>query len=78
MLILCAQCQAGVPATCGRLSPAVLLDMAEEIVCRAYANLRENVLQSVDEGDVHLIAYSFDHAGVVDWVVYQALQLREL
>lgn len=56
----------------------MLPDLAEENVCRAYANLREDILQSVDEGDVHLIAYGFDHAGVVNWVVHQALQLREL
>lgn len=66
------------PGTCRRLSPEVLPDLAEENVCRAYANLREDILQSVDEGDVHLIAYGFDHAGVVNWVVHQALQLREL
>ncbi len=41
-------------------------------------HLRQDVLQGVNQGDVHLIANCLDHTRVVNWVVHQALQLREL
>ena len=39
--------------------------------------LRQDVLQ-VHQGDVHLVADGFDDSGVVDGVMHQGLELREL
>ena len=42
------------------------------------AYLREDIFQGIDESDVHLITDGFHHTSIIDWVVHQTLQFREL